>query len=261
MATSLTAVGQSGRSSDSARQALAGCSLAGAASSGRRRSGSAGSRSSSSKTRAGVLLAGSRRRGRTGVPRVEVSLDDSRRREARRRRAGGENDPRVTRIGRLMRATAMDELPQLWSIFIGDMSFVGPRALRPGEIETDGSGELIHLEDVPGYKERHGVRPGLTGSRKSTRPATSPAGTSSATIASTSPTELLAGCRSSSRSRSGSPSVAAGNRAPTSSEAVRTRSMPAELQSGWPNRSLALLSSVLGTTQPWSSGRSLKYTA
>ena len=74
-----------------------------------------------------------------------------------------ENDPRVTRIGRLMRATAMDELPQLWSIFAGDMSFVGPRALRPGEIETGGNGELIHLEDVPGYRERHGVRPGLTG--------------------------------------------------------------------------------------------------
>ena len=74
-----------------------------------------------------------------------------------------ENDPRVTRIGRVMRATAMDELPQLWSIFVGDMSFVGPRALRPGEIETGGNGELIHLEDVPGYAERHGVRPGLTG--------------------------------------------------------------------------------------------------
>jgi lipopolysaccharide/colanic/teichoic acid biosynthesis glycosyltransferase len=39
-----------------------------------------------------------------------------------------ENDPRVTRVGRLMRATAMDELPQLWNIFGGDMSFVGPGA-------------------------------------------------------------------------------------------------------------------------------------
>jgi len=73
------------------------------------------------------------------------------------------NDSRVTRIGRLMRATAMDELPQLWSIFRGDMSFVGPRALRPGEIEATGDGGFEALEDVPGYEERHSVRPGLTG--------------------------------------------------------------------------------------------------
>src|SRR5262249_32672477 len=72
-------------------------------------------------------------------------------------------DPRVTRIGRLMRATAMDELPQLWNIFVGDMSFVGPRALRPGEIETGGHGAHIAMEDIPGYRERHSVRPGLTG--------------------------------------------------------------------------------------------------
>lgn len=73
------------------------------------------------------------------------------------------NDPRVTRVGRLMRATAMDELPQLWSIFRGDMSFVGPRALRPGEIEVRGDGVLERLEDVPGFAERHSIRPGLTG--------------------------------------------------------------------------------------------------
>lgn len=73
------------------------------------------------------------------------------------------HDPRVTRIGRLMRATAMDELPQLWSIFKGDMSFVGPRALRPGEIEATGDGRFEALEDVPGFAERHSVRPGLTG--------------------------------------------------------------------------------------------------
>jgi lipopolysaccharide/colanic/teichoic acid biosynthesis glycosyltransferase len=73
------------------------------------------------------------------------------------------NDSRVTRMGRLMRATAMDELPQLWSIFRGDMSFVGPRALRPGEIEATGDGRFEPLEEVPGYEERHSVRPGLTG--------------------------------------------------------------------------------------------------
>ena len=74
-----------------------------------------------------------------------------------------EHDPRVTRVGRVMRATAMDELPQLWSIFAGDMSFVGPRALRPGEIEVRGDGVHEALEDVPGFAERHSVRPGLTG--------------------------------------------------------------------------------------------------
>jgi lipopolysaccharide/colanic/teichoic acid biosynthesis glycosyltransferase len=73
-----------------------------------------------------------------------------------------EGDPRVTRIGRWMRATAMDELPQLWNIFRGDMSFVGPRALRPGEIEVEG-GEHVALEDVPGFEYRVQVRPGLTG--------------------------------------------------------------------------------------------------
>ncbi len=74
-----------------------------------------------------------------------------------------EHDPRVTRVGRVLRATAMDELPQLWNIFRGDMSFTGPRALRPGEIETLGSGQLERLEDVPGFAVRASVPPGLTG--------------------------------------------------------------------------------------------------
>ncbi len=73
------------------------------------------------------------------------------------------NDPRVTRVGRLLRATAMDELPQLWNILRGDMSFVGPRALRPGEIEAEAGGRLVRLEDVPGFAHRIAVRPGLTG--------------------------------------------------------------------------------------------------
>jgi lipopolysaccharide/colanic/teichoic acid biosynthesis glycosyltransferase len=74
-----------------------------------------------------------------------------------------EGDPRVTRVGRLLRATAMDELPQLWNILRGDMSFVGPRALRPGEIEADAGGRLVRLEEVPGFEHRITVRPGLTG--------------------------------------------------------------------------------------------------
>jgi lipopolysaccharide/colanic/teichoic acid biosynthesis glycosyltransferase len=74
-----------------------------------------------------------------------------------------EHDARVTRVGRILRASAMDELPQLWNIFRGDMSFVGPRALRPDEVEADGSAAVVPLEAVPGFAERSAVRPGLTG--------------------------------------------------------------------------------------------------
>jgi lipopolysaccharide/colanic/teichoic acid biosynthesis glycosyltransferase len=74
-----------------------------------------------------------------------------------------ERDPRVTPIGRLLRATAMDELPQLLNIFRGDMSFVGPRALRPNEKEVHGDPDTRAIEDIRGFKERCAVRPGLTG--------------------------------------------------------------------------------------------------
>jgi lipopolysaccharide/colanic/teichoic acid biosynthesis glycosyltransferase len=74
-----------------------------------------------------------------------------------------EHDPRVTKVGRVLRATAMDELPQLWNILRGDMSFVGPRALRPGEIETAANGRMTRLEEVDGFEHRVRVRPGLTG--------------------------------------------------------------------------------------------------
>lgn len=73
------------------------------------------------------------------------------------------DDPRVTRVGRILRATAMDELPQLWSIFRGDMSFVGPRALLPAEMEVNGRRQVVPIEEIPGYEARHGVTPGLTG--------------------------------------------------------------------------------------------------
>jgi lipopolysaccharide/colanic/teichoic acid biosynthesis glycosyltransferase len=78
-------------------------------------------------------------------------------------RQASAGDPRVTRIGRLLRATAMDELPQLVNIFKGDMSFVGPRALRPGEIEASGDGRVVPMEDIDGYRERTAIQPGLTG--------------------------------------------------------------------------------------------------
>lgn len=72
-------------------------------------------------------------------------------------------DPRITRTGRIIRATAMDELPQLWNILIGDMSVVGPRPLRPGESDTTHDGRHVPLASIPGYDARHRVRPGLTG--------------------------------------------------------------------------------------------------
>jgi lipopolysaccharide/colanic/teichoic acid biosynthesis glycosyltransferase len=74
-----------------------------------------------------------------------------------------ENDPRITRVGRMLRATAMDELPQLWNILKGEMSFVGPRALLPEEIEVDPGSSCRRIEEVPGYQLRIAMRPGLTG--------------------------------------------------------------------------------------------------
>jgi len=74
-----------------------------------------------------------------------------------------ENDPRVTIIGRILRSRAIDELPQVLNILKGDMSFVGPRALRRSELEVKGNPSTIRIEDIPGYEQRIKVKPGLTG--------------------------------------------------------------------------------------------------
>ena len=65
-------------------------------------------------------------------------------------------DPRITRIGQLLRVTRLDELPQLWAVLQGQMSLIGPRPERP-EIEAE-------LEQqIPHYRLRHLIRPGLSG--------------------------------------------------------------------------------------------------
>ncbi|MCH5340004.1 MAG: undecaprenyl-phosphate glucose phosphotransferase [Acetatifactor sp.] len=66
------------------------------------------------------------------------------------------DDPRVTKVGRFLRKTSLDELPQLFNILKGDMSLVGPRPERPGWVEK-------FREEIPRYMVRHQVRPGLTG--------------------------------------------------------------------------------------------------
>ena len=67
-----------------------------------------------------------------------------------------ENDPRVTRVGRIIRKLRIDELPQLWNVFRGDMSFVGPRPERKYFVEKLD-------KTIPYYNERFSVKPGLTG--------------------------------------------------------------------------------------------------
>lgn len=66
------------------------------------------------------------------------------------------DDPRITAVGRVLRRTRFDEIPQLWNIVRGEMSLVGPRAEQPEMMQS-------FEREIPFYRYRHGVRPGLTG--------------------------------------------------------------------------------------------------
>jgi lipopolysaccharide/colanic/teichoic acid biosynthesis glycosyltransferase len=68
----------------------------------------------------------------------------------------GRDDPRITRLGRVLRKYRLDEMPQLFNVVKGDMSIVGPRPERP---------EFVHTlsEQIPYYRQRHCIKPGLSG--------------------------------------------------------------------------------------------------
>lgn len=67
-----------------------------------------------------------------------------------------DDDPRITRVGKFLRMSRIDEIPQLWCVFKGDMAFVGPRPERPEFVEW-------LSKEIPYYGVRHAVRPGITG--------------------------------------------------------------------------------------------------
>ena len=70
--------------------------------------------------------------------------------------SAGDSDPRITRVGRFLRKTRLDEVPQLWNVLRGDMSLIGPRPERPQFVEQ-------LTQQIPFYGQRHVVKPGVTG--------------------------------------------------------------------------------------------------
>ncbi len=73
-----------------------------------------------------------------------------------RRFAGERHDPRITHVGKILRRARLDEIPQIWNVLKGDMSFIGPRALIESEVAEFES-------QIPYFSLRHSVRPGITG--------------------------------------------------------------------------------------------------
>ncbi len=101
--------------------------------------------------------------GRFGIPFGIIKFRTMRAQSATDYRQATTNDSRITRVGRVLRVMALDEIPQLVNVLRGEMSFVGPRALLPWEIEVDPRSRYHRIEDVPNYHVRVSVRPGLTG--------------------------------------------------------------------------------------------------
>ena len=66
------------------------------------------------------------------------------------------DDPRITRVGKILRVSRFDEIPQLWNVIRGEMSFIGPRALMEEEVNE-------FTPQIPYFSLRHSIRPGITG--------------------------------------------------------------------------------------------------
>lgn len=104
---------------------------------------------------AGDIQAGTHRAGRQTVLHIQVQEHVRGRGKDEPALLETDSDPRITRTGRFLRSHHLDELPQLWNVFTGDMSFVGPRPERRYFIEKI-------MEHDPRYERLYVIRPGVT---------------------------------------------------------------------------------------------------